>query len=51
MRPDVVVMLEEFGHVVESRIVEFECLPETFNLPLRSGFSNGTEDMLDAMRF
>jgi len=49
MRPDVIVMLKESGHVVESWIVEFECLPEPFDLPLRRRFSSGTEDMLNAM--
>jgi len=51
MRSDVVVVFEELCHAIESWIVEFEGLPETFYLALRGGFSNGTEDMLDAMRF
>jgi len=37
--------------MVVSWVVEFEGLPETFNLPLCCRFSNGTEDMLDAMLF
>jgi hypothetical protein len=48
MRPDVVVVFEELCHVVESWIVGFECLPETFCLALRCGFSNGTHDMFYA---
>ena len=51
MRADVVVVFEELCHVVESRIVEFECLPETFYLALRCRFSNGTHDMFYAMGF
>jgi len=51
MWPDVVVVFEEFCHVVESRIVEFECLPETFYLALRCRFSNGTHDVFYAMGF
>lgn len=51
MRPDVVVVFEELCHVVESWIVEFECLPETFYLALRCGFSNGTHDMFYVMGF
>jgi len=44
-----VVVFDEAVHVVESWIVEFECLPEPLYLPLRCGFSSGTEDMLNAM--
>ena len=44
-----IVVFSEAGYVVESWIVEFECLPEPLYLPLRCGFSSGTEDMLDAM--
>ena len=47
----VVVVFSEAFHVVESWIVEFECLPESFDLALRGGFSNGTVDVLYAMRF
>ena len=42
----VVVVFSEAFHVVESWIVEFECLPESFDLALRGGFSNGTRDVL-----
>ena len=38
-------VFEELCHVVESWIVEFECLPETFYLALCCRFSNGTHDM------
>jgi len=44
-----VVVFSEAGHGVESWVVELECLPEPFNLPLRCGFSSGTENMLNAM--
>ena len=44
-----VVVFFEAGDVVESWVVEFECLPEPFNLALRCGFSSGTENMLNAM--
>jgi len=46
---DLVVVFEEFCHVVESWIVDFECLEESFDLALRGRFSSGTEDMFDAM--
>ena len=45
----VVVVFSEAFHVVESWIVEFECLPESFDLALRGGFSNGTRDVFYAM--
>ena len=45
----VVVVFSELVQVVESWIVEFECLPEAFDLALRGGFSNGTRDALYAM--
>ena len=51
MRPDVVVVFEEFCHVVESWIVQLECLEETLYLSLRGRFSNGTHDMFHAMGF
>ena len=35
--------------MVVSWVVEFECLPESFYLPLCRRFSSGTEDVLDAM--
>ena len=44
-----VVVFFEAVHVVESWVVEFECLPEPFDLPLRCGFSSGAENMLNAM--
>jgi len=44
-----VVVLFELCGAAESGIVEFECLPESFYLALRGGFSNGTEDVFDAM--
>jgi len=50
MRLDLVVGFEEACHVIESRIVEFEGLEESFDLALRGRFSSGPEDMLDAMR-
>ena len=37
----VVVVLSELGYVVEFWVVEFECLPEPFNLSLRCRFSSG----------
>ena len=45
----VVVVFSELVQVVEPWIVEFECLPEAFDLALRGGFSNGAEDMFDAV--
>jgi len=51
MRSDVVVVFEELCHAIESWIVQLEGLPEGFDLVLRCRFSNGTEDMLDAMCF
>ena len=47
----VVVVFSELVQVVESWIVEFEGLPETFDLALRCRFSNGTRDVLYAMCF
>jgi len=47
----VVVVFSELVQVVEPWIVEFECLPETFDLALRCRFSNGTRDVLYAMCF
>jgi hypothetical protein len=51
MRSEIVVVPQEVCHVVESWIVEFECLPETFYLGLRCRFSNGTHDVFYAMGF
>jgi len=51
MGSDVVVVLFELCGAVESGIVEFECLPETFDLALCGRFSNGTEDVFYAMGF
>lgn len=45
----VIVVFSEAVYVVESWIVEFECLPESFYLPLRRRFSSGTEDVLYSM--
>jgi len=45
----VVVVFSESFHVIESWIVEFERLEETFDLALRRRFSNGTRDVLYAM--
>ena len=45
-----VVVFSELCGAVESGIVEFECLPETFDLALCGGFSNGTHDVFYAMR-
>jgi hypothetical protein len=42
-----VVVFSEAGCVVESLVVELECLPESFYLSLRCRFSSGTESMLD----
>lgn len=44
-----IVVFSELGYVVESWVVEFERLPEPFNLALRRGFSSGTENMLNPM--
>jgi len=46
----VVVVFSELFHVIESEIVEFECLEESFDLALRGCFSNGTCGVLYAMR-
>jgi hypothetical protein len=51
MRSDVVVVLLEFCHVIESWIVEFEGLEEAFDLALRCGFSDGAHDVLYAVGF
>jgi hypothetical protein len=45
----VIVVFSEAVYAVESRIVEFECLPESFYLPLCRRFSSGTEDVLYSM--
>ena len=47
---DLVVVFEEFCHVVESWIVELEGLEEAFDLALCRRFSNGAHDVLYAMR-
>jgi hypothetical protein len=49
MWSDVVVVLFELCGAAESGIVGCEGLEESFDLALRGGFSNGTEDMFDAM--
>lgn len=46
----VVIVFSELIDVVESGVVALEGLEEAFDLALRGGFSNGTEDVLDAMR-
>jgi hypothetical protein len=45
-----VLVLFELSGAVESGIVEFEGLEESFDLALRGGFSNGTKDVLDVIR-
>ena len=45
----VIVVFSEAVHVVESWIVEHECLPEPLYLPLRCGFSSGIENMFNPM--
>ena len=49
MWSDVVVVLFELCGAAESGIVGCEGLEESFDLALRCRFSNGTEDMFDAM--
>jgi hypothetical protein len=44
-----VVVFSELHGGAESGIVGCEGLEESFDLALRGGFSNGTEDVLDAM--
>ena len=51
MRSEIVAVLQEVCHVVESWIVEFERLEESFDLALCGGFSNGTHDVFYAMGF
>jgi len=46
-----VVVLFELCGAVEFGIVEFECLPETFDLALCGGFSNGAHDVFYARCF
>jgi len=45
----IVVVFSELIQVVESWIVAFEGLEESFDFALRRGFSSGTHDMLDSM--
>jgi len=49
MRLRLVVVFSELVHVVESWIVGFECLEESFDLALRGWFSNGTLNVFYAM--
>jgi len=49
MRHGLVVVFSELCGTVESGIVGCEGLEEPFDLALRGRFSNGTEDVLDAM--
>jgi len=49
MRPGLVVVFSELCGAVESGIVGGEGLEESFDLALSGRFSNGTEDVLDAM--
>jgi len=44
-----IVVCSELGYVVESWIVEHECLPEPLYLALRCGFSSGAENMFNPM--
>lgn len=43
-------MFDEPWHVVESWVVQHECLEEALDLALCRGFSNGTMNVLYAMR-
>ena len=43
-------MFEKVCNVVESWIVQLECLEESLDLTLCCGLSNGTRDVLYAMR-